>query len=72
MIISQEDIDTNDRKYIILLMRCCYKYEDRKGLIAILRDEKTNSYVSEARKIMYYSDYIKFGPDIVGINKSEF
>ncbi|HCC06807.1 MAG TPA: hypothetical protein DEP72_01390 [Clostridiales bacterium] len=71
-ILTQRNPGDGDKSIARKLMSVSYKYEDRIGLIAVMSKDTLSGYVSHARKTMYYSDYIKFGPDIVGVDRNKF
>lgn len=71
-ILNQERLTEADKKVARLLLKACYRYDDRNGLVAVMRTKHLNSYVSSVRKMMYYSDFICFGPRLVGIDRDKY
>lgn len=54
----------NEKKYAIKLLKACHSSKDKSGLVAVLRSKSMKSYVSQARKTMFYIDMIEDGPYI--------
>ena len=54
--ILSEKMQQDDKRIVVALMRLCVRYDQRNGLIAILRSDEMNTYHSEARKKMFYVD----------------
>lgn len=60
-ILNRETLDSNERKAAIALIKLCSTYENRNGLVAVLRTKHLSGYHSEARKIMFFIDSYHFG-----------
>ena len=71
-ILAINTLTDNDKTIARQLLSVCFKYIDRNGLVAVWRTNHLESYKSEARKKMYYTDFIKNGPQINGIDKNLF
>lgn len=71
-ILAINELTDNDKKIARQLLYVCFKYNDRNGLIAVWRTNHLEGYKSEARKMMYYTDFIKNGPEIKDIDKEMF
>lgn len=56
--ILSEKMQQDDKRIVVALMRLCVRYDQRNGLIAILRSDEMNTYHSEARKKMFYVDML--------------
>lgn len=56
--ILSENIELDDKRIVVALMRLCIRYDQRNGLIAIVRSDKMKTYHSEARKRMFYLDML--------------
>lgn len=62
-ILKQEEINDGDRKAIAQFIKLCVSYDDRSGLVAVLRNEKLKGYVSQVRKRMFLIDFVHFYRD---------
>lgn len=71
-ILKQEELTENDKKVARMLLPACYKNEDRNGLVAVLRTSHLKGYQSGVRKMMFYTDFIKNGPLIDGIDSTKY
>jgi len=61
-LLAVESIDKTNRELVTMLMHFSYKYDDRDGILAILRSDEMNGYWTFARKTMRYNDFVRFGP----------
>lgn len=57
-ILKQVELDDGDRKAVSQLIKLCVSYEDRNGLVAVLRNDKLQTYSSEVRKKMFLIDFV--------------
>ena len=48
---------------IAQFIKLCVSYDDRSGLVAVLRNEKLKGYVSQVRKRMFLIDFVHFYRD---------
>lgn len=55
-------LDDNDRKAALALLPLCYDSGNKNGLISVLRTQHMRNYVSVARKMMFFADFIENGP----------
>lgn len=65
-ILKQNDIADGDRKAISQLVKLCVSYDDRNGLVAVLRNDDLKGYSSEVRKKMFLIDFIYYYGDLIG------
>lgn len=72
LILGQGNLSENEKSIVRTLLPMCFKYSDREGLISILRTSHLKGYHSIVRKNMYFTDFIKNGPNVNGINKDLF
>lgn len=54
--ILYEKLKQDDKRVVVSLMRLCTHFDQRNGLIAILRSDEMKTYHSEARKRMFFLD----------------
>lgn len=64
-ILKQAKLEDGDRKVIFQLIKLCVSYEDRNGLVAVLRNDNLKPYSSEVRKKMFLVDFIHYYGDLV-------
>ncbi|HVI40905.1 MAG TPA: hypothetical protein VM577_09615 [Anaerovoracaceae bacterium] len=57
-------LNDNEKKAASALIPLCLNNENKHGLIAILRTEHMSGRISQARKLMFFSDFIKDGPKL--------
>lgn len=57
-----DKLTDNERKSALALIPLCNSPENKNGLISILRTKHLSGYVSQARKLMFFSDFIENGP----------
>ena len=57
-------LDDNDRKAAQVLLSLCFDAKNKNGLVSVLRTQHKNmkGYVSTARKMMFFADFIENGP----------
>lgn len=65
-ILKQNDIADGDRKAISQLVKLCVSYDDRKGLVDVLRNDDLRGYSSEVRKKMFLIDFVYYYGDLIG------
>lgn len=63
-ILEQATLSDNDRKVCLALLPLCFKDEDKRGLLSVLRTEHMKGYQSRARKMMFFADFLKNGPSV--------
>lgn len=63
--VKKGKLDSSDRQAITPLIRVCTNFQDRNGLVAILRTDSLNGYHSEARKRMFLLDFVHYCGDII-------
>lgn len=68
-ILACQDLTVDDRSIVAMLMKKCTRYEQRNGIVAILRSEQMKSCRSEARKRMFFMD-IRHAQNIALDNKT--
>lgn len=72
-ILKQNDIADGDRKAISQLVKLCVSYDDRNGLVAVLRNDDLKGYSSEVRKKMFLIDlYIIMETLLVSLKQPEY
>lgn len=64
-ILASNLLNTKDKRVVVAIMRACSCYKERKGTIAVLRSEKMKTYHSEARKQMFFVDFLHSGICII-------
>lgn len=64
-ILKQVELDDGDRKAVSQLIKLCVSYEDRNGLVAVLRNDKLQTYSSEVRKKMFLIDFVHYYGDLI-------
>ena len=57
-ILSVDNLSANDKRAVIALMRMCVRIDQRKGLVAVLRSDAMRNAYSEARKQMFFIDFL--------------
>lgn len=63
-ILDQIVVSENDRKACIALLPLCVGDENKNGPISVLKSEQMKGYLSAARKIIFFSDFVEYGPNI--------
>jgi hypothetical protein len=63
--LNRDTLNSNERKTAIELIKSCSTYENRNGLIAVLRTKHLSGYHSVARKIMFFVDSYHFGAKLL-------
>lgn len=61
-LLELETLDENDRKAALALLPLCYDSGNKNGLISVLRTLHMKNYISVARKMMFFADFIENGP----------
>ena len=62
--LEMKELSTNDHKAVLALLPLCYDGANRNGLISMLRTHHLQAHISQARKMMFFSDFIENGPKI--------
>lgn len=57
-ILDLEELSENDRKAALALLPLCINEENKMGLISVLRTKHMKAYMSTARKMMFFNDFI--------------
>lgn len=65
-ILKKNNLSTDEKAAVKLLMRECCNYKNRNGLVAVLRCDGMSGYHSQARKYMFFTDFIEFYPGTIG------
>ena len=65
-LLKKEKIDANEKKVALILLKECTSYEDRKGTVVLIRDDKMKNYFSLARKMMFFVDFLTNYPGTIG------
>lgn len=60
-----ESLNADEKHAAIMLLHLCMGEENKNGPISVLRTHHLKSYASEARKQMFFSDFITYGPDFI-------
>ncbi len=55
-ILCHDTLQATDRKVVVILMNKCVQWEQRNGLVAVLRSNQMKTYYSLARKQMFLID----------------
>lgn len=63
-ILLQKSLTSNDLKVAKIMMDLCRDGQNRNGLLAVLRTNHLTNYKSQARKMMFFIDFIDYGPNI--------
>ncbi|HVI39399.1 MAG TPA: hypothetical protein VM577_01965 [Anaerovoracaceae bacterium] len=66
-ILALPNLQSNDKKAAVALLHLCFDEENKNGLIAVLRTDHLSGYKSQARKLMFFSDFLNAGPQLIGI-----
>lgn len=61
-LLELDSLTDNDRKAALALLPLCYNSGNKNGLISVLRTKHMKSYISNARKMMFFVDFIENGP----------
>lgn len=61
-LLEMESFTENDRKVALALLPLCCNGDNKNGLVSILRTQHMKGYISTARKIMFFIDFIENGP----------
>lgn len=61
-ILELETLVDGDRKAALVLLSLCVSNADKNGLVSVLRTDHLKGYISKARKIMFFLDFIENGP----------
>jgi len=61
-LLELDSLTDNDRKAALALLPLCYDSGNKNGLISVLRTEHMKNYISNARKMMFFADFIENGP----------
>lgn len=61
-ILKKNNLSTDEKASIKLLMRECCNYKNRNGLVAVLRCDDMVAYHSQARKNMFFTDFLQHYP----------
>lgn len=61
-LLELDTLNDNDRKAALALLPLCYDFGNKNGLISVLRTQHMKNYVSVARKMMFFADFIENGP----------
>ena len=64
-ILEQESFNADEKRVAIMLLHLCIGEENKNGPISVLRTSQLKGYASEARKQMFFADFIENGPDCV-------
>ena len=56
-ILKANEVGLEDKRIVVALMRACIRYDQRNGVIAVLRSDYMKSYHSEARKQLFFIDW---------------
>lgn len=63
-VLEMQALEGNDRKAALALLPICYDRANRNGLVSVLRTQHLQNYISQARKMMFFADFIESGPKI--------
>ena len=63
-ILEKNELDENGKKAALMLLPLCFNGENKNGLISVLRTEHLKGYTSEARKMMFFADFMENGPQL--------
>lgn len=63
-IMERDSLTDDDRKYALALLPLCFESSSSNGLVSVLRTEHMKGYVSTARKMMFFADFLKNGPTL--------
>lgn len=61
-ILNLDTLIENEKKAAIALIPLCIGENNKNGLISILHSPHLSGYVSQARKMMFFADFIESGP----------
>lgn len=61
-LLELDSLTDNDRKAALALLPLCYDSGNKNGLISVLRTVHMKNYISNARKMMFFADFIENGP----------
>ena len=62
-LLELDSLSADERHAAIILLRLCTGEDNKNGPISVLRTSQQKSYASEARKQMFFADFIKNAPD---------
>ena len=65
-ILEKDVLTDGDRKACLLLLPFCFEDEDKNGLVSILHTDHLKGYRSLARKMIFFADFLKDGPNVNG------
>ena len=60
-ILEAKKMELDDKRIVVALMRSCVRFDQRNGLVAIIRSDEMKTYHSEARKRMFFIDLAHSG-----------
>ena len=64
--LKKETLDSNERKAVLTLLKECTNYDDRNGIVALIRHDEMKGYYSQARKMMFFVDFLANYPGTIG------
>ncbi|GHN43266.1 hypothetical protein [Lactobacillus delbrueckii] len=59
------DSGNGDRRAINQLIKMCTEYEDRNGLMAVLKNDSLSGFYSQVRKKIFYIDFYNFCQGVI-------
>lgn len=62
--LEMQELEGDDRKAALTLLPLCYDGANRNGLVSVLRTQHLKGYISQARKMMFFADFIESGPKV--------